>query len=310
VIEGDEYDSAFFDKTAKFLKYLPDIAVIGNLEYDHADIYPDMESLRIAFRRLIALVPRSGRVIIGADSPEAARLAASARSPVETFGLGSDCTWRATALTAADGRIRFDVWHGGEPFGEFSSPLFGEHNVQNALAAIAAGHAAGLGPEELARGLATFENVRRRLELRGEASGVSVFDDFAHHPTAILETLRAVRWSYPDRRIWAVFEPRSATSCRRVFQQDFVQAFSESAADEVVLAAVFRSTLPDDERLDIEEVVRDLTRRGRRARVIPTADAITATLAAEAREGDLVIIMSNGGFDGIHDKLLHALRHR
>jgi UDP-N-acetylmuramate: L-alanyl-gamma-D-glutamyl-meso-diaminopimelate ligase len=310
VIEGDEYDSAFFDKTAKFLKYLPDIAVIGNLEDDHADIYPDMESLRVAFRRLIALVPRSGRVIIGADSPEAERLMESVRSPVETFGLGPDCTWRATALAAADGRIRFDVWHGGEPFGEFSSPLFGEHNVRNALAAIAAGHAAGLEAEELARGLATFENVRRRLELRGEASGVLVFDDFAHHPTAILETLRAVRWSYPDRRIWAVFEPRSATSCRRVFQQDFVQAFSESAADEVVLAAVFRSTLPDDERLDVEEVVRDLTRRGRRARVIPTADAITATLAAEAREGDLVIIMSNGGFDGIHDKLLHALRHR
>ena len=310
VIEGDEYDSAFFDKTAKFLKYLPDIAVIGNLEYDHADIYPDMESLRVAFRRLIALVPRSGRVIIGGDSPEALSLAKGVRSPAETFGLGPDCDWRATALVPVDGRIRFDVWHGGQPFGEFSSPLYGEHNVRNALAAIVAGHAAGLEAEELSRGLATFENVRRRLELRGEVGGISVFDDFAHHPTAILETLRAVRWSYPDRRIWAVFEPRSATSCRRVFQRDFVQAFDESGADEIVLAAVFRSTLPDDERLDVEEVVRDLRHRGHHARLIPTADAIASTVATEARDGDLVVIMSNGGFDGVHDKILDALRRR
>jgi UDP-N-acetylmuramate: L-alanyl-gamma-D-glutamyl-meso-diaminopimelate ligase len=175
---------------------------------------------------------------------------------------------------------------------------------------VAAGSAAGLDAAELARGLATFESVRRRLELRGEVAGVSVFDDFAHHPTAILETLRAVRWSYPDRRVWAVFEPRSATSCRRIFQQDFVRAFAESGADEVVLAAVFRSTLPDAERLDVDEVVRDLNRSGRHARLIPTADAIAATIAREAREGDLVIIMSNGGFDGIHDKLLDALRRR
>jgi UDP-N-acetylmuramate: L-alanyl-gamma-D-glutamyl-meso-diaminopimelate ligase len=308
VIEGDEYDSAFFDKTAKFLKYLPDIAVVANLEYDHADIYPDMESLRTAFRRLLLLVPRHGRVILGVDSPEAARLAGSARTAVETFGVDTpDADWRATDMHPVDGRLAFDVWHQGEPFGAFVSPLHGTHNVRNALAAIAVGHAVGASVEELRHGLSTFAGVRRRLELRGTVRGVSVFDDFAHHPTAILETLRAVRWSYPDRRIWAIFEPRSATSCRRVFQEDFRRAFEASPADEIVLAAVFRSTLPDAERLDVDQLVADLARDGRQARLIPRVDAIVETVAREARDGDLVIVMSNGGFEGIHDKLLAAL---
>jgi UDP-N-acetylmuramate: L-alanyl-gamma-D-glutamyl-meso-diaminopimelate ligase len=308
VIEGDEYDSAFFDKTAKFLKYLPDIAVIGNLEYDHADIYPDMEALRVAFRRLLNLVPRHGRVIVGIDSPEAARLVGASHCPVETFGLDPAADWRATEITPADGRVRFDVWRGGEPFGQFSSPLHGAHNVRNALAAIAVGSAAGLSSEEVKEGIASFEGVRRRLELRGEARGIAVFDDFAHHPTAILETVRAVTWSYPGRRVWAIFEPRSATSCRRVFQDDFSRAFEESRADEIILAPVFRSTLPEDERLDVDQLVSGLRRAGLHARQIPTVADIVATVAAEARHGDLVVIMSNGGFDGIHEKLLAALR--
>ncbi|MEO7191415.1 MAG: UDP-N-acetylmuramate:L-alanyl-gamma-D-glutamyl-meso-diaminopimelate ligase [Vicinamibacterales bacterium] len=308
VIEGDEYDSAFFDKTAKFLKYLPDVAVIGNLEYDHADIYPDMEALRIAFRRLLALVPRRGRVVIGIDSPEAKRLISAAHCPVETFGLDPSADWRATGITAVDGRVRFDVWRGSEPFGQFSSRLYGAHNIRNALAAIAVGHVVGLTSEELEAGLSTFEGVRRRLEIKGEARGVIVFDDFAHHPTAILETLRAVRWSYPDRRIWAVFEPRSATSCRRVFQQDFVRAFVDSEPNEVILAPVFRSTLPDADRLNVDELVAEVNKGGRHARQIAGVPAIVETIAAEAREGDLVVIMSNGGFDGIHDKLLDTLR--
>ena len=308
VIEGDEYDSAFFDKTAKFLKYLPDFAVIGNLEYDHADIYPDMEALRVAFRRLLVLVPRHGRVIIGADSPEAAGLASLAHCPVETFGLDGRADWRAAEIVPVDGRVRFDVWRGGEPFGQFSSPLHGAHNVRNALAAIAVGAAAGLTADELRVGLASFEGVRRRLEVRGEVRGVTVFDDFAHHPTAILETLRAVRWSYPGRRIWAIFEPRSATSCRRIFQDDFARAFIESRPDEIVLAPVFRGQLPESERLSIGELVREVTRAGVRAREMSGVDEIVEAIAREAGEGDLVVIMSNGGFDGIHDKLLMRLR--
>jgi UDP-N-acetylmuramate: L-alanyl-gamma-D-glutamyl-meso-diaminopimelate ligase len=309
VIEGDEYDSAFFDKTAKFLKYLPDIAVVGNLEYDHADIYPDMESLRTAFRRFLNLVPRSGRVLLGADSEEALRLRSFARGDVETFGVGDDADWRASEMVPHAEGIRFEVMHRGTPLGHFDLPLHGVHNVRNALAAVAVGQAAGLGADEMRQALAGFKGVRRRLELRGTVRGVAVYDDFAHHPTAMYETIRAIRLSHPGARVWAVFEPRSATSCRRVFQDDFIRACDESGADEIVLAAVFRSTLPEDQRLDVAAVVAELNARGRRARHVPTAAEIVAIISAEARDGDLVIIMSNGGFEGIHDTLLAALEH-
>ena len=307
VIEGDEYDSAFFDKTAKFLKYLPDIAVVGNLEYDHADIYPDLEALRIAFRRFVNLMPRTGRLLLGVESPEAASLAMFARCEVETFGVDVDADWRASAVRPDGRQITFDLTVKGEPRGPVALPLFGAHNVRNALAAMAAGAAAGLDVEDMTRALQDFKGVRRRLELRGVVRDVSVFDDFAHHPTAILETLRAVRWSYPDRRIWAIFEPRSATSCRRVFQDDFTRAFEEAGADEVILASVFRSSLPEEERLSVDGIVDHLQASGRRARHIGTVAEIVRTVAAEAGAGDLVVIMSNGGFDGIHDKLLAAL---
>jgi len=308
VIEGDEYDSAFFDKTAKFLKYLPDVAVIGNLEYDHADIYADMEALRTAFRRLVGLVPRRGRLILGADSDEAARLASLARSSVETFGVSADADWRASNVRPDGDCMKFDLTYRGDQRGGVNIPCVGGHNVRNALAAMAAGHAAGLEVEDMIRALSEFKGVRRRLELRGVARGVSVFDDFAHHPTAILETLRALRWSYPDRRIWAVFEPRSATSCRKVFQDDFIRAFRDSSPDELILASVFRSSLPEEDRLSVDDIVGEVGSNKTRARHIGAVSEIVSTVAAEAREGDLVVIMSNGGFDGIHDKLLAALR--
>ena len=307
VIEGDEYDSAFFDKTAKFLKYLPDIAVIGNLEYDHADIYPDMESLRTAFKRLLAMVPRRGLVVIGADSPEALRLASLARCEVVTFGTDAEADWLVAAVEAKGGVVTFDVTRKGEPYGRFESHLHGTHNVRNALAALIVGDAVGLSAGEMAKGLSSFRGVRRRMELRGVARGVSVFDDFAHHPTAILETLRGARWSNPDRRLWAIFEPRSATSCRRVFQDDFARAFIESGADEIILPDVFRASLPPEERLSVDELVNAVDGNGRRARHIPTVDEIVQTVATEATPGDVVVIMSNGGFDGIHDKLLALL---
>jgi UDP-N-acetylmuramate: L-alanyl-gamma-D-glutamyl-meso-diaminopimelate ligase len=307
VIEGDEYDSAFFDKTAKFLKYLPDIVVVGNLEYDHADIYPDMASLVTAFRRLLNLVPRHGLVILGAESAEARRLAEHARSPVETVGLSADADWRASTLRVENGHTIFDVVHRGEALGDFKLPLVGEHNVRNALAALAVGRAAGLTPETMKRGLTDFQGVKRRLELKGTVRGIAVYDDFAHHPTAIFETIRALRSAHPGSRVWAIFEPRSATSCRRIFQEDFAKAFAGSGADEIILAAVFRSSLPEDERLSIDQLVRDLKCDGHHARSIPRVDDIVRVVAHEAREGDLVLIMSNGGFDGIHEKLLGAL---
>jgi UDP-N-acetylmuramate: L-alanyl-gamma-D-glutamyl-meso-diaminopimelate ligase len=308
VIEGDEYDSAFFDKTAKFLKYLPDIAVVNNIEYDHADIYADLESIRVAFRRLVGLIPRRGLLLLGADDPEASALAGIARCRVETFGLSAGADWQAHDLRIDEGSTRFGVRRGGTPVGTFEVPLLGAYNVRNALAAIAVGAAVGLNADMMSHGLKRFKGVRRRMQLRGTAADVSVYDDFAHHPTAIAETLAGVRSAYPDRRIWAIFEPRSATSCRRIFQSEFVRAFAP--ADRVLLPAVFRSNLPEDQRLSVEQIVADLKAAGQDARYIPQVDDIVSTVAREATRGDLVIVMSNGGFENIHQKLLTALERR
>ena len=305
VIEGDEYDSAYFDKTAKFLKYLPDVAVINNIEFDHADIYPDLEAVRLAFRRLVNLVPRNGLLLLGADSPYALSLRDHAVSPVETFATGEDATWQASGVLHGDGLTRFDVRREGRMFGRFESPLLGVHNVRNTLAAIAVGNHLGLSAAELAAGLRAFKGIKRRLEVVGIRRDVVVLDDFAHHPTAVHETLAALRTGYPDRRVWAVFEPRSASSCRRVFQQDFAAAFG--SADEIVIAGVYRSSLPESERLSAEQLVDDLRRRGQHARYIPAVDDIVRTIVAEHRPGDVVVLMSNGGFGGIYHKLLQAL---
>ena len=305
VIEGDEYDSAFFDKTAKFLKYLPDVAVVNNVEFDHADIYADLDAVLLAFRRLVNLVPRNGLLLLGADSPNAKGLETHAVSPLETFGTSDEATWQATDIEAADGLTHFKVRRRGDVFGRFASPLLGVHNVRNAVAAIAVGSYVGISPADLAEGLRTFQGIKRRLEVVGTADGVTVMDDFAHHPTAVHETLSALRSGYPDRRIWAVFEPRSASSCRRIFQDDFARAFG--AADEVIVAAVFRSSLPESERLSAEQLVDDLQARKQRARYIAAVDDIVGTLVNEHRTGDIVVLMSNGGFGGIHQKLLKAL---
>ena len=305
VIEGDEYDSAFFDKTAKFLKYLPDIAVINNIEFDHADIYGDIEAVRTAFRRLVNLVPGKGLTLIGADSADAAALVAHARSRVETFGTSEGVDWRATEIRSAKGTTTFQVLRQGSDVGEFAVPLVGAHNVRNALAALAVAADCGVGIDVAREGLQKFLGVKRRLELVGTKREVSVYDDFAHHPTAVAETLAGVRAAEPARRIWAIFEPRSASSCRRVFQGDFAKAFS--GADEVVIASVFRSTLPEAERLSESQLVSDLQAAGVSARHLPDVDTIVEQVSAAARAGDLVIVMSNGGFGGIHRKLLEAL---
>jgi len=261
--------------------------------------------VRLAFRRLVNLVPRNGLLLLGADSAHAADLLAAAVSPVETFGLAESATWRAADIKHAEGTTTFTVHRRGEVFGRFESPLPGLHNVRNALAPIAVGSHCGLDAATLADGLRSFKGIKRRLETIGVRGGVTVLDDFAHHPTAVHETLAALRTGYPDRRVWAVFEPRSASSCRRVFQHDFARAFH--SADEVIIAAVFRSSLPESERLSPERLVDDLQQRGQRARYIAEIDDIVRTIAAEQRRGDVVVLMSNGGFGGIHQKLLQAL---
>ncbi len=309
VIEGDEYDSAFFDKTAKFLKYLPDIAVVNNIEFDHADIYADIDAVNLAFRRLAVLVPRNGLLLLGADSPLAAKLVERAQSPVEAFGTADGLDWQAVDIQVTESGTTFKVRYKGKLVGNtFQVPLLGVHNVRNALVAIAVGNAVGLDLKQICEAIKRFQGVKRRLELRGSVDTIRVYDDFAHHPTAIAETLSALRLAHPQNRIWAIFEPRSASSCLRVFQQDFVKALR--GADEVVLAHVFRDRVPEDQRLQPAEIVSDLRALGTSARYLPRTSQIVEEVANEARSGDLIVIMSNGGFDGIHDKLLAALRQR
>jgi UDP-N-acetylmuramate: L-alanyl-gamma-D-glutamyl-meso-diaminopimelate ligase len=275
------------------------------VEFDHADIYADLDAIRLAFRRLVLLLPRRGLLLVGADSPEAYALAAGARCRVESFGLAADADWHAYDLTVTATGTAFKVRRGRDAFGAFEMPLLGAHNVRNALAALAVGAFCGLDASELAAGLGLFRGVKRRLEVRGSAGGVTVYDDFAHHPTAVAETLGALRLARPGARIWALFEPRSATSCRRIFQADFARAFD--AADEVVISGVFRSTLPEEERLSVEQLVGDLRAAGRRARHVASVADIVQLVAAEARPGDLVVAMSNGAFDNVHTRLLAAL---
>ena len=308
VIEGDEYDSAFFDKTAKFLKYLPDIAVVGNIEFDHADIYVDLAAIMLTFRRFVNLIPRRGLLLLGADNADAMSLRSRAHCRVETFGTSDGADWQAHDLSVKGTMTTFSLRKGGSPAGAFELPLLGAYNVRNALAAIAVGAAVGLSTDTMAASLRRFKGVRRRMQHRGTVRGVAVYDDFAHHPTAIGETLAGVRSAFPGRRVWAIFEPRSATSCRRVFQADFAKALEK--ADRVILPAVFRSSLPDAERLSVEELVTDLKARQVDARYIPSTDEIVDVVARDSKDGDLVVIMSNGGFDDIHQKLLTALERQ
>jgi UDP-N-acetylmuramate: L-alanyl-gamma-D-glutamyl-meso-diaminopimelate ligase len=305
VVEGDEYDSAFFDKRPKFVHYLPDLAIVGNVEFDHADIYADLAAVQTAFFRLLSVIPRRGLLLAGIESPALRALLPRAYCRVETFAVEGEADWQASDLRAVPQGTRFRLRAQGRDEGEFQLALAGEHNVRNALAALAAAAELGVPPARLREALGAFRGVRRRLELRGEAQGVRVYDDFAHHPTAVRETLRALRAAGPGR-IVAVFEPRSYTSRTRLFQDDFARAFA--LADEVVVAAAFLpGKVPEDQRLSERELVAAIEGEGRRARFVPGVEEIVATLAAELGPGDRVVILSNGGFGGIHGRLLQAL---
>lgn len=306
VIEGDEYDTAYFDKGPKFLHYLPAVVVLGNIEYDHADIYPNIESVEIAFRRLVNLIPRRGLLLVGSESPLAARVAEGASSRVESFALGCEALWWVRLVEVSEEGSRFDIMHGSEFFAAVKAPFWGDAALRNVLAVSAAAHHCGVEPEALAAGLATFRGVKRRLEVKGERAGVTVIDDFAHHPTAVRETLRAARRRWSGRRLWAVFEPRSFTARSNVFQEELPGALAE--ADHVVLAPVFSSRrLPAERELSEEQVVEDLRGRSVEAWFLPTVNAIVDHLRSRLREGDVVLAMSNGGFEGLPLRLLETL---
>ncbi len=306
VIEGDEYDTAFFDKGPKFLHYLPKVLLLNNIEFDHADIYSDLEAVKTAFRRLINIVPRSGLIVAGIDSPVVQEVVPAAVSRGATAGLGAG-EWQANAIQTAGDGMAFDVVRAGSPATGFTIPLPGAFNVQNALGAIIVAKELGIENAVIQRALSGFKSVKRRLEIRGEVNGVRVYDDFAHHPTAVAETLRAVRQRNPSARIWAIFEPRSQTCRRRIFEEAFIRSFDP--ADFTVIARVYgMSHLPPDQTLSPDRVAEGIRARGNNASTFGSTEEIVAHLASEVRSGDDVVIMSNGGFDNIHNRLLERLR--
>jgi UDP-N-acetylmuramate: L-alanyl-gamma-D-glutamyl-meso-diaminopimelate ligase len=315
VIEADEYDTAYFDKGPKMWHYLPDTAVVNNIEFDHADIYRDEEAYRFAFARFINLVPQNGTLVAGWDSPIVRELSGRSPAPVEGFAYdatpqtdtGAQPRWTAGVVEFHADGMRFPALHDGIHWGDVETPLAGAFNVRNCLAAIAAAVSVGAGRDGILEGLRSFRSVRRRMEVRGEVGGVTVIDDFAHHPTAVRETIAAVRQRYPDRRLVAVFEPRSYTAQRRESQDAYEQALA--AADEVVIAGLFHpERYTQQSALDPHELVSAWQRAGKRAAYIPAPDDIVTDLAPRLGPGDVVLIMSNGGFGGIHEKLLASLR--
>jgi UDP-N-acetylmuramate: L-alanyl-gamma-D-glutamyl-meso-diaminopimelate ligase len=291
------------------MHYFPDALILTHVEFDHADIYADLAAVKTAFKRLVNLVPRRGRIVAFDGSGNVTECVSRALCPVERYGFAENSTWRLTNLRFEDGVSRWTLLRGGEPWAELTLPVAGEHNALNATSAAALAAGQGVAQNAIVEALATFRSVRRRLEVRAEIDGITVIDDFAHHPTAIRETLRALRSAYPRRRLWAVLEPRSNTLRRNVFEAELVDSLA--LADQVILAAVFHSEkIPAAERLHPENVVAALTRSGKPAALLANADAIVTNLASQLAPGDLVAILSNGGFDGIYEKLPVALHGR
>ena len=307
IVEGDEYDTAFFDKGPKFLHYFPDAMILTHVEFDHADIYADLDAVKTAFKRLVNLVPGRGRIVAYDASPNVSECVQRAFCRVERYGFSAAADWQIRNLRQEAGVSRWNVWHDGVLWSEFAMPLAGEHNALNATAAVALAAGQGIPPPIIAEAIANFKSVKRRLEVRAVVNGISVIDDFAHHPTAIRETLRALRVVYPGARLWAVLEPRSNTLRRRVLADDLVQSLRQ--ADRVVLAGVYQQQrIPDGERLHPEEVVDALQSSGTPAALYENADAIVAALVPQLQSGDVVAILSNGGFDEIYEKLPARLR--
>jgi UDP-N-acetylmuramate: L-alanyl-gamma-D-glutamyl-meso-diaminopimelate ligase len=306
VIEGDEYDTAFFDKGPKFLHYRPGTAVITSVEFDHADIYRDLDHVKESFRKLVALVPNDGAIVARWDHDDVRDVCAEAGCEVRKYGVGQQWDGRIDGVDTERGVQAFTVLRDGNPWGRFESVLVGEHNLYNQVAVVAALEREGLTPEELAKGFATFAGVKRRQEVIGEPRRITVIDDFAHHPTAVKVTLEALRLRFGKRRLWAIFEPRSATSRRAVFQDAYAEAFD--AADVVVVAPPpDTARIPEAERFDSARLVARLRARGTEAFCWSSVDEIVAVTAANALPHDVVAVLSNGGFGGLHKKLLASL---
>jgi UDP-N-acetylmuramate: L-alanyl-gamma-D-glutamyl-meso-diaminopimelate ligase len=309
IVEGDEYDTAFFDKGPKFLHYFPDALILTHVEFDHADIYVDLETVKTAFKRLVNLVPRRGVIVAYDGSENVTECVAHAFCPVQRYGFSETADWRIQNLRHEGNLTRWQVWHDGALWAEFEMHLAGEHNALNATAAAALATSQGISKQDIQSALTTFKSVKRRLEVRAQIAGITLIDDFAHHPTAIRETLRALRSVYPQSRLWAVLEPRSNTLRRKVLQNDIVASLR--LADHVVLSGVYQQQrIPDAERLHPEDVVHALNAAGTPAELHPDVDSILSGIVPQLQHGDVVAILSNGGFDGIYEKLPARLNER
>jgi UDP-N-acetylmuramate: L-alanyl-gamma-D-glutamyl-meso-diaminopimelate ligase len=311
ILEGDEYDTAFFDKGPKFLHYFPDSIILTSVEFDHADIYKDLDAVETAFKRLVNLIPRRGRIVAfdggSTESPSLDRCLAKAFCPVERYGAGPSANWKVTNLRLESARTTWTALLDGQPWADLEFPLAGEYNVWNATAAAALAASCGIPKNAIVAALKSFKSVKRRLEVKAEVNGITIIDDFAHHPTAIAGTLKALRARYAGARLWAILEPRSNTLRRRILQSDLARSLAQ--ADEVIVAGVFRSeAVPENERLELPALAAEIEQNGRRARLLADADAIVETIAPEMRNGDVVAILSNGGFGGIYEKLPARLR--
>jgi UDP-N-acetylmuramate: L-alanyl-gamma-D-glutamyl-meso-diaminopimelate ligase len=309
IVEGDEYDTAFFDKGPKFLHYFPDALILTHVEFDHADIYADLAAVKTAFKRLVNLVPRRGIIVAFDGSPNVSECVERAFCPVERYGFTEGADWRIANLRHEEGLTRWEVWRAGALWAELEMRLAGEHNALNATAAAALGTSQGISKDAIKAALASFMSVKRRLEVRAQINGITIIDDFAHHPTAIRETLRALRAVYPQARLWAVLEPRSNTLRRKVLATDLVQSLQQ--ADRVMMAGVYQQErIPEDERLHPEDVVKALNTAGTSAQLCANVDAILDAMVPHLQSGDVVAILSNGGFDGIYEKLPVRLREK
>jgi UDP-N-acetylmuramate: L-alanyl-gamma-D-glutamyl-meso-diaminopimelate ligase len=309
ILEGDEYDTAFFDKGPKFMHYFPDALILTHVEFDHADIYENLDAVKTAFRRLVNLVPRRGRVIAYDGSANVDECVARAFCSVERYGLKSGSAWQVQDLTHNNRNSSWKIFRSGQEWLEVTLPLAGEHNALNATAAAALAAGQGIDPAAIVEALSTFRSVKRRLEVRAVTAGVTIVDDFAHHPTAIRETLKALRAAYPGQKLWAVLEPRSNTLRRNVFEHELVESLA--LADGIVVAGVFKQeSIPEAERMHPEKVVAALVHAGHDATFFPNADAIVQGLTPRLKPGDVVAILSNGGFDGIYEKLPSTLEKR
>jgi UDP-N-acetylmuramate: L-alanyl-gamma-D-glutamyl-meso-diaminopimelate ligase len=307
IIEGDEYDSAFFDKGPKFLHYFPEATILTSVEFDHADIYRDLDAVKTAFKRLVNLVPRRGKIVAYDAGANVDECIVKAFCPVERYGFSENADWRIANLKQLPDKITWEVQKDGHPWADFEFALAGEYNALNATAAAALAAGYGVTSATIADALRTFKSVKRRLEVKAQVNGVTIIDDFAHHPTAIAETLKALRARYKGARLWAVCEPRSNTLRRKVFEDELARSLA--LADEVVLASVFRpEAVPEGERLLTSNVIAAVNAAGKRGRELADADAIVKIIAPELRHGDVVAILSNGGFGGIYQKLPERLR--